>query len=179
MSSRLCAAHFWRRRSDTCALRRQRHPDRGHAVIQHGLAGACFVCVESRAAQRDELGPCHCVRQGGAVYVGSGGSVTITETTLSSNAVQQVRAPALRWFMPLTLRRTRQGGGGGAIYVESGGSVTISETTLSSNTAAKPEQSDVRVTEARTTTVMVCASLCAARRVTAAVRYMCLVAPSA
>ena len=112
------------------------------------------------------------------MYVGSGGSVTITETTLSSNTVEQVRAPALRWFMPLTLRRTRQGGGGGAIYVESGGSVTISETTLSSNTALTP-QHGVRVSEARTTTVMVCASLCAARRVTAAVRYMCLVAPSA
>ena len=82
-----------------------------------------------------------CAQSGGAIRVDNGGSVTVTETTLASNAASRgnVRssqpARALRDdFAPLVCARK-----GGAVGVGSEGYANITRSTLSSNSA------DVRV----------------------------------
>ena len=99
----------------------------------------------------------HCAQRAGAIYADSGGSVTVTETTLSSNwanwAVRSSQpAPALHdYFVTLVCARK-----GGAVYVGLEGYANITRTTLSANTAY------VRVTEPGLHFVM-SSCLCAAR----------------
>ena len=93
---------------------------------------------QSPRRHRNEFVP-HCAlraQRAGAIYADSGGSITVTEATLSSNwadwAVRSSQpAPALRDdFVTLVCARK-----GGAVTVRYEGYVNIRSSTLSSNSA--------------------------------------------